>query len=218
MYNPACFQPEYCCVISENSPLADYAAAPEQNELTEEKISAIRTVLHKLSTIRVLNPPDAEDLVQDTLLTMLTKQPGSDLEKGLLIWSMGILRKKVGNYYRKAHRFTCFSEQESGTQRSIREFTSTASPEARFFQEELQDIINRTLAHLPSPQRQAVELLLAGLDSGEIVRQFQPERYQNVINYIFRGRQKLAKELAKYGYGPNAKVGMRAMKRCKFKK
>jgi RNA polymerase sigma factor (sigma-70 family) len=218
MYNPAYFQPEYPYAISESSRLEKYATVPKTLEWTEEKIAAIRAVLHKLSTIRVLNPTDAEDLVQDTLLTMLTKYPRNEIEKGLLIWSMGILRKKVGNYYRKVHRFTSFGEQESSTQQSIREFTAGASPEAKLFHEELQDIVHRTLARFPSAQRQAIELLLAGLDSGEIVRHLHPERYQNVINHIFRGRQKLAKELAKYGYGPNAKAGMMSMKKCRPKK
>jgi RNA polymerase sigma factor (sigma-70 family) len=218
MHNPAYFQPEYNYVIAESSRLDEYAAVPAQLELTEDRIAAVRAVLHKLSTIRVLNSTDAEDLVQDTLLTMLTKYPGSEIEKGLLIWSMGILRKKVGNYYRKTQRFTCFSEQELRMQQSNPEFTAATSPEARFFHEELQRIINQTLAHLPTSQRQAIELLLSGLDSGEIVRHLQPERYQNVMNHIFRGRQKLAKELAKYGYGPNAKIGMRSMKRCRKKK
>jgi RNA polymerase sigma factor (sigma-70 family) len=219
MYHPACFQPDYPFAVSESSRFEEYGTVPEKLEWTEEKIAAIRAVLQKLSTIRVFNPTDAEDLVQDTLVTMLTKHPRSELlEKGLLIWCMGILRKKVGNYYRKVHRFTSFSEQEPGTQQSIREFTAGASPEAKLFHEELQNIVRQSLESFPSAQRQAIELLLAGLDSGEIVRHLHPERYQNVINHIFRGRQKLAKELAKYGYGPNAKSGMMRMKKCRPKK
>jgi hypothetical protein len=60
--------------------------------------------------------------------------------------------------------------------------------------------------------------LIAGHDSGEIVKQLHPERYQNVINRIYRGRKKIAKELAKFGYGPDAKAGMRSMKKCRPKK
>jgi hypothetical protein len=63
-----------------------------------------------------------------------------------------------------------------------------------------------------------MELLLAGLEPGEIVRHLHPERYQNVINRLHRGRKKLAKELAKYGYGPHAGKGMRTMKRCRIRK
>jgi RNA polymerase sigma factor (sigma-70 family) len=214
MHNPCYIQPEYSFVVSERSCLEEYATVPEQFEWTEDNIAAIRAVLKRLSTVRVLNPTDAEDLVQETLLTMLTKYPGNELEKGLLIWSMGILRKKVGNYYRKAQRFTSLSEQGPGTHVLGHRLMVATSPEAKFFQKELQSIIQQTLTHLPPAQRKAMELLLAGHDSGEIVRHLKPERYQNVINHIFRGRRRLAKELAKYGYGPNAKSGLRKMRRA----
>jgi RNA polymerase sigma factor (sigma-70 family) len=215
VHNPAYRESHYHFIIAESSYLQEYSTAPERFEWTEEEIAAVRAVLQKLTAIRVLDPTDAEDLVQDTLLTMLTKYPGNELEKGLLVWSMGILRKKVGNYYRKTQRFTCFSEQEPCSQQSIREFAVAASPESRIFHYELQRIIAESLAQLPSPQRRAIELLIAGFNSGEIVKQLHPERYQNVINHIYRGRQKLAKQLAKYGYGPNAKIGMRSMKKCR---
>jgi RNA polymerase sigma factor (sigma-70 family) len=215
MHLPACYRNAYSLFVAESSRLEGYASLPEPSEWTEEEIAAIRTVLQKLTSIRILNPTDAEDLVQDTLLTMLTKRPQNELEKGLLVWTMGILRRKVGNYYRKANRFTCFSEQKPSTLQSIRDFMVNASPESRIFHEELQKIISRTLAQFPSPQRRAIELLITGLDSGEVVKELHPERYQNVINRIYRGRKKLAKELAKYGYGPEAKGGLRSMKKCR---
>ena len=218
MHNPHCFQSDYGFVIAESPCPEEYIPDPERSEWTEEEIVSIRTVLQKLTSMRILNPTDAEDVVQDTLLTMLIKRPANDLEKGLLVWTMGILRKKVGNYYRRTNRFICLSDRESLTHQSIQQWTIAASAESRLFHEELQGIINRTLAELPSPQRQAIELLIAGHDSGEVVKQLRPERYQNVINRIYRGRKKLAKELAKYGYGPDAKPGMRAMRRCKPRK
>ena len=205
MNNFAYCQPNYNLVVAESSCLEAYGANPERSEWTEEEITAIRAVLQKLTSIRILNPTDAEDLVQDTLLTMLTKHPGDALEKGLLVWTMGILRKKVGNYYRRANRFACFSEQEPRMQQSIREFTAAASPESRLYHEELQRLIRQTLAQLPSPQRQAIELLIAGHDSGEIVKQLHPERYQNVINRIYRGRRKTGKRAGKIRVRPGRK-------------
>jgi RNA polymerase sigma factor (sigma-70 family) len=219
VHNPAYFQLDCSFYISENSaPLGGYSAGPDSIEWTEEEIAAVRTVLHKLTTIRVFNPTDAEDLVQETLLTVLTKYPGGALEKGLLVWCMGILRKKVGNYYRKIQRYAPFGEKELLSPEAIRTFMETASPEAKVFHEELQRILADTLAQLPSAQREAIELLIAGLDPGEVVKQLQPEPYQNVINRIYRGRKKLAKELAKYGYGPDARSGPRQMKRSYPKK
>jgi RNA polymerase sigma factor (sigma-70 family) len=217
VHNPAASSIACPFYVSESSALEEYAAGPEHSKWTEDEIAAIRRVLLRLTALRILNPTDAEDLVQDTLLTMLTKYPGSELEKGLLVWSMGILRKKVGNYYRKTQRFSYFSEQDSYDPKLTRELSAMPSPEAKVFHEELQDLVKETLAQLPFDQRQPIELLIAGLNSGEIVKQLYPERYQNVMNRIHRGRKKLAKELAKYGYGPDAKPGMCKMKRCKKK-
>jgi len=219
VHNSPYLQLDYAFLICErSSPLEQEYAAQEQSGWTEDEISEIRSVLQKLTSIRILNPTDAEDLVQETLLTMLTKYPGSELEKGLLVWSMGILRKKVGNYYRKIQRYAPFGDQEPRSHQSIREFMMTASPEAMLFHNELQGIINETLRQLPSAQREAIELLISGLDSGEVVKQLHPEPYQNVINRIYRGRKRLARELAKYGYGPGTRSSMRKMKKCPLRK
>ena len=217
MHNPTWYQVDFPLFISESSPIEEYAG-PEQTEWANNEIAEVREVLQRLTAIRILNPTDAEDLVQDTLLTVVTKYPGCELEKGLLVWSMGILRKKVGNYYRKVQRFAPFSEYECCAQQPARDSEIAESPEARLSHQELQDLVNGMLEQLPSTQRRPMELLIAGCDSGEIVRQLHPERYQNVINRIYRGRKKLAKELAKYGYGPGAKSGMRKLKQCCRKK
>ncbi len=217
MYNPA-YQPfEHSFVIAESSCPEQYATEAEKPECVDEELAAIRRVLQRLTTTRVLNPTDAEDLVQDTLLTLITKYP-AELEKGLLVWSLGILRKKVGNYYRRAQRFTYFSEQDASMQQSIREVSLDTSPESGLFHAELDRLVEKSLEQLPLSQRKAIKMLIAGFDSGEIAEFFHPERYQNVINHIHRGRKRLAKELAKYGYGPEAKVGLHGMKRCRSRK
>ncbi len=219
MCNPRHFHIEYeSLFVSESSPRQAYELRRGQFEWTDDEIAAIRVVLQKLTAVRILNSNDAEDLVQDTLLTMLTRYPERGLEKGLLIWSMGILRKKVGNYYRKAQRYASLSEQENCIGQRIQQSMFATSPEVKVLHEELQEIVEETLAHLPPSQRQAMELLIAGLDSGEIVKQLYPERYQNVINRLYRGRKRLAKELAKYGYGPNAIAGLKRLRRCRTKK
>jgi len=201
-------------LVSESSPLHEYDSVQGQYEWTDDEIAAIRTVLQKLTAVRILNPNDAEDLVQDTLLTMIMKHPGKELQKGNLVWGMGILRKKVGNYYRRTRRKAWLGKKEIGIQQS----PISSSPETNVFHEELQNIINQTLPRLPSAQRKAMELLLAGLEPGEIVKRLHPERYQNVINRLHRGRKKLARELAKYGYGPHARKSMRKMKYCRASK
>ena len=216
--------PAYCDIgyrkflVAESSPLRKYEKAASPYKWTEDEIAAIRTVLQRLTAVRIMNPNDAEDLVQDTLLTMIMKHPGKKLQKGNLVWGMGILRKKVGNYYRRAQRNASLGAKEAYNGQWIQKSPGSCSPETNVFHEELQNIINQTLPQLPSSQRKAMELLLTGLEPGEIVRRLYPERYQNVINRLHRGRKRLAKELAKYGYGPHARQGMRRMKRCRAEK
>jgi RNA polymerase sigma factor (sigma-70 family) len=169
----------------------------------DEGIIEIRSALHKVSIIRILNSNDAEDLVQDTLLTMISKNPNSDLEKGPLVWSMGILRKKVGNYYRRLRRYVPITEPEILNVDIIQQSLRCDSPEALLSHRELSQIVAESLESLPSDQRKVMELVISGLDSGEVAKELRPERYQSVITQIHRGRQKIAKDLAKFGYGPS---------------
>jgi RNA polymerase sigma factor (sigma-70 family) len=200
--------------IAEESSLKEYSVESEQFAWTDDEIAAIRTALKRLTKIRILNTNDAEDLIQETLLTMINKQPGRMLEKGLLVWSMGILRKKVGNYYRKIQRYAPLSEGERRTQK----LWVTLTPESRMLQEELETIVDAVLSEFPNAQRRALELMVDGFNTGEIVEELYPERYQNVINRLYRGRKKLVRALARYGYGSGASSGLGKMKRCRGRK
>ena len=46
--------------------------------------------------------------------------------------------------------------------------------------------------------------MVSGLNAGEIARLLSPEPYQNVMNRLYRGRKKLARELIKCGFRPNS--------------
>lgn len=201
-------------IISESISGSIYKKVQDSSEWPEEEIKAIRLILQKLSALRIMNSNDAEDVVQDTLLTMVIKRPQTSLKKSPLVWSMGILRNKVGNYYQRNQRHMPIEAVESSLQRQLPEDFLAPSPEGTMSHRELQQIVNDALSQLPDLQRQAMELLIAGFDPGEIASRLSPERYQNVMNRLHRGRKKLAEELAKYGYGPGCKSGMRKMKRC----
>jgi RNA polymerase sigma factor (sigma-70 family) len=207
--NPAYLYLEYASsFISDGSSLEPYVLKQERFEWTDDEIEAIRAVLKKLTSIRIMNSNDVEDLVQETLLTMISKHPGAELAKGPLVWSMGILRRKLGNYYRKVQRYTPLSEHKTATRQSM----PVASPEREIFHEELKAIVDALISEFPPFQRQALELLIAGLNAREITKELHPVRYQNVINRLYRGRKKLAEGLAKYGYGPDATASFRKMK------
>jgi len=183
------------CWIRETVPDSCPAASSAPRVWSNDELARIRLVLQRLTSLRIENEADAEDLVQETLLTMTQKCPQSGPDKGLLIWSMGILRKKIGNYYRKARRYVPMECAEISGRARI-----SASPEMRFLQLELAGLVRKTLHGLPVRERRAMELCLAGLQAHEIVASLQPERYQNVINHLFRGRRKIAAQLAALGY------------------
>jgi len=172
----------------------------------EDEIAEIRTVLQRITRHRISNANDAEDLVQETLLTLISRDPGEDLKKGLLVWCQGILRNKVGNYYRKNRRHEFLKEKHSGMQKKLLP-SPAPSPEMTVSDRELRSIIERKLAEMPSEIRRVMELLVSGLNAGEIAEQLSPEPYQNVINRLYRGRKKLARELVKCGIGPNSGSG-----------
>ena len=215
MRNPAYLYVEYpSSFISDGSSRELYAFKPGRFERTDDEIEAIRIVLKKLTSIRIMNSNDVEDLVQETLLTMISKHPGAELEKGPLVWSLGILRRKLGNYYRKSQRHAPLDEKTAPAQQWI----SVASPEGKLFHEELKAIVDEALTQISPFQRQALELMISGLNAREITEELHPVRYQNVINRLHRGRKKLAEVLAKYGYGPEAASSLRQMKPGRGKK
>ncbi len=186
--------------VNETAHRGYYQEKAEFSSLTEVELERICAVLKRLSVMRVDNPEDAEDLVQETLLTMIRKAPEIDLEKGVLIWAMGILRKKVGNYYRRAQRFTSLDDQKTSARDVGRCSSTLPSPESSLRHAELCTVIDGILLKLSPCERTAIDLYLAGRQTCEIVSLLYPERYQNIVNRLHRGRRKLAKELARHGY------------------
>ncbi len=198
---PAFPEPE-ACLICETAPNPRHKpkSLPRLQDCSEEELASVRLVLRRLTALRIRNEQDAEDLVQETLLTVTAKFPEGDLRKGVLVWSMGILRKKVGNYYRKIQRYTALDDRSIRPSRGTRADWAAYSPESGLMHRELRLLVQRIVAGFPELERQALELCLAGLETQEIARRLHPERYQNIVNRIYRGRRRLAKELAKYGY------------------
>ncbi len=173
---------------------------------SEEQITHVRLILQRLTAVRIRNPDDAEDVVQDTLLTVTTKFPPEELRKGLLVWSMGVLRRKIGNYYRKAQRFSSLEEQTIDIRRSM---CNEQAPDARVQYAELRVLVHRFLCGLPPREKQVLLMLLAGMPAWRIAELLSTERYQNIINRLHRGRRKLQRELLKRGYGPVSGSGKR---------
>jgi RNA polymerase sigma-70 factor (ECF subfamily) len=191
--------PEFLCVC-ESLRNNGYQPGVQGLDWTKEDLERIRLVLRKLTALRVDNPEDAEDLVQDTLLTLVRKAPEIILEKGPMIWAMGILRKKVGNYYRKVQRCAALEEYYAATRGRRARMPAVLTPEMNLHHDELRSLVDGALARLSPREREALDLSLSGRPTAEIVSLLHPERYQNIVNRLHRGRKKLARELARHGY------------------
>jgi DNA-directed RNA polymerase specialized sigma24 family protein len=72
--------------------------------------------------------------------------------------------------------------------------------EAMIHQAELRQLVDIILQNFPLPERAVLLLMFDGLSTIEIAELLYPERYQNVVNRLHRGRKRLCKELRKYGY------------------
>ena len=207
VYSSASFYPECKFLfIAEPSSYKEYRSK-SQSRWDEDEIAEVRAVLQKITRHRISNANDAEDIVQETLLTMISRNPGEELTKGLLVWCQGILRNKVGNYYRKASRHEYLKEKHYRMQQQDLLPPPAASPEITVSNKEMQSIIAEKLAGLPPDMRRVMELLVSGLNAGEIAQLLSPEPYQNVINRLYRGRKKLARELIRCGFRPNSRNG-----------
>jgi RNA polymerase sigma factor (sigma-70 family) len=197
-------------VVCETLSSQRYRQAGRLNDWPDNELEYIRATLHRVASLRILNTDDVEDIVQETLLTMTLKYPKEKLEKGLLIWSMGILRRKVGNYYRRSQRHISFDENilpgyghKSGINKAM-------SPEEGARHSELRHLVDSMLTRLQPSERRVLNMHLDGMPAGDIAGELHPEKYQNVINRIHRGRAKLAKELVKFGYGNGKTVKKRS--------
>ncbi len=207
MYIYVSFYPEYKFLfIAENPSHKEYLPGPRL-QWDDEEIAEVRKALQRITRHRISNANDAEDLVQDTLLTMVSINPGEELKKGLLVWCQGILRNKVGNYYSKIRRHEYLKEKHYGMQQKNLLPPTVASPEITVSNKELRAIIEKKLAEFPPDIRRVMELLVSGHNAGEIARQLSPEPYQNVINRLYRGRKKLGQELIRCGFRPNSRNG-----------
>ncbi len=192
--------------IAEDSNPKNYRTGPDLLKLTRNEITAIRDSLKKIALGRIMNAHDAEDLVQDTLLAMITNRPEGELKKGLLAWSRGVLRNKVGNYYRKSQRHAALGKRNriAGNRKPNPPYE--AAQEISMSHKELHQIIEKTLDEFTPETRQVMELLISGFKACEIVERLNSEPYQNVINRLYRGRKKLARELVKCGFSPQSRT------------
>ncbi len=59
------------------------------------------TVRFRFIAKQYIDNEDAEDIVQDACVTVLDKYKQESYERSFAAWAYGVLRNKIGNYYRK---------------------------------------------------------------------------------------------------------------------
>jgi len=168
----------------------------------DDELSRIHGELRRLARRRVDNADDVEDLVQDTFLTMLEKYPQEELRKGLQVWSLGILRNKIGNYYKRARRENSARDlhvrgPNPGTNR-----WSAALPDTTVRYGDLRILLRRLISDYDPAAKAVMELFFEGLKAAEIGSFMEPQLYQTVVSRLHRGRRTLVRRLTRFGYRP----------------
>ena len=173
---------------------------PPLGGVPPDELARIRRIFHNVISQRVDNPADAEDLVQEAFLTMAAKcPPVAMLRKGLLAWGFAVLRRKVGNYYRRAGK----GPVELDLLRSPRA-PGPPPPDSTLHHRELRALVRGIVDGFSPDERAVMDLVLDGIPTSEIALELHPERYQNIVNRAHRARKKLFRELAKHGYAPTS--------------
>jgi RNA polymerase sigma-70 factor, ECF subfamily len=124
--------------------------------------------LFRFALLRVRDPVQAEDLLQETFLAALQGRGSFRGGAEVRTWLAGILKNKIFDYFRKRARETCFTDMEFYSAEENEQFRSTGlkrgewteeaapadwlhSPGASFDQEAFWSAFHSCSAKLPQP-------------------------------------------------------------------
>jgi len=88
------------------------AASPPKLSDPERWVEAHGDYLFKYALVRLRDVPKAEDVVQETFLAALKGGRTFEGRSAEKTWLVGILKNKIGDYFRKASRETPFTDLE----------------------------------------------------------------------------------------------------------
>ena len=149
--------------------------------------------LYRLALRITLQRPEAEDVVQNVFLRLLTTDKMiSATSLPALVYTM--MRHQVMDYFR---RHTTFEQYEHYIKRACIEETST---ESVFSVREIIEQMERGLAHLPEPFRPIYRMhVYGGMKVSEISRELG-EGYKIVENRLYIARKAIRKRLLAVGF------------------
>jgi RNA polymerase sigma-70 factor (ECF subfamily) len=154
--------------------------------------------LYRVALRLTRNPTDADDLVQDAVLKAYrgfdTYTPGTNA-KG---WLLTILRNAFINEYRRRTRRPETMDLDTAEAVGALPQEEVEDPQARFFDQIVDDEVLRAIDELPEVFREALVLSdVEGLDYREVARVLDIP-VGTVKSRLFRGRRMLKARLYRY--------------------
>ncbi len=143
----------------------------------------------RIASKYVNNSADVQDVVQDTLKTIIEKQHLVENQNGFMAWCHGILRNKIGNYYKKRARHEDRAV-DADTAFSTLQLTCPDPSEVYTAEEQYQRLVC-AMRRLDDDYRKVIWLLYLGYDKDEMLKQLSLSDSRQLKNKIFRSRKKL---------------------------
>jgi RNA polymerase sigma factor (sigma-70 family) len=162
-------------------------------------LTKLREIFLALAKRRVRDEQDAEEIVQDALMTVVEKSASQTFEKSFLQWAFGVLRNKIGNYYQQRdRRQRTTHEITEDTERTLR--SAMPDPLAASAESELRGKIQKSWLRLGMQCRRLLWMLYSGYSREEIFAEFPQYHFKVVNTKIFRCRNYLRRLLRQEGY------------------
>jgi len=172
----------------------------DQNQLPDNlTYQKLHDIFFSLAKRRVRNEDDAEEIVQDALMTIVEKHGEQDYQTGFLQWAFGVLRNKIGNYYQKRDRRSKYSRAIEDDDVRVKQ-DQDPNPLDVFTESELRHKMTAAWLQLNEHCRKLLWMLYRGYSREEIARAFPQYHFKVVNTKIFRCRNYLRRLLRKEGY------------------
>jgi RNA polymerase sigma factor (sigma-70 family) len=138
---------------------------------------------------------DAQDIVQETFLTIAEKYQHMQPKPSFFPWAFGILRNKTGDYFRKRVRERSMQEHLHGLDPPSSEQTTD-----EVIGRELHQLLVDTLTRLPVDYQTILLALLEGFLTRDILGMFKNIPRGTFDNKLHRLRARLKELLREGGY------------------
>jgi len=162
-------------------------------------ILPLKNELYRLALRITLNPAEAEDVVQDTMIKVWNRREGWDELESIEAFCLTICRNLAVDRIRKLENQNQ-SLDENGDEKPDQSYTS--NPEEQAMQRDRVELIRRLISELPEKQRSVMQLRdFEGKSYKEIASIMAISEEQVKVN-IFRARQAIRQkyiETEKYG-------------------